>query len=104
MRRLYFWIYRPHCLLSKYYYVCLFDDHGVDDCKTVSMTQWSTDNQTLIVHGASEIDEKDNYITIMRVPKLGCLECKQMRDDDVDGSVYIYYVFIYALSYLLNEL
>ncbi|XP_058811749.1 uncharacterized protein LOC131676608 [Topomyia yanbarensis] len=76
---LYFWIYRPHFLLSKYFQVCLFDDHGVDDIKTVSITQWKTDQQLLIVHGASE-KEEDSYITVVRVPKLGCLECKKLRD------------------------
>ncbi|XP_055617132.1 uncharacterized protein LOC129762672 [Toxorhynchites rutilus septentrionalis] len=84
---LYFWIYRPHFLLSKYFHVCLFDDHGVDDIKTVSITQWNTDQQLLIVHGASEKDDFDSYITVVRVPRLGCLDCKQLRDaDEEDGN------------------
>ncbi|XP_065079248.1 uncharacterized protein LOC135702160 [Ochlerotatus camptorhynchus] len=84
---LYFWIYRPHFLLSKYFHVCLFDDHGVDDIKTVSITQWKTDQQLLIIHGASEKEDLDSYITVVRVPKLGCMDCKQMRDaDEEDGN------------------
>ncbi|XP_055607537.1 uncharacterized protein LOC129755166 [Uranotaenia lowii] len=77
---LYFWIYRPHFLLSKYFHVCLFDDHGVDDIKTVSITQWKTDRQLLVVHGASEKEDCDSYMTLVRVPRLGCLECRQVRD------------------------
>ncbi|XP_053680898.1 uncharacterized protein LOC128731779 [Anopheles nili] len=77
---LYFWIYRPHMLLSKYFHVCLFDDHGVDEIKSVTITQWKTDNQLLIVHGGNMNDESDSYVTMVRVPKLGCLDCKQVRD------------------------
>ncbi|XP_019541474.3 uncharacterized protein LOC109412287 [Aedes albopictus] len=84
---LYFWIYRPHFLLSKYFQVCLFDDHGVDDIKTVSITQWKTDQRLLIVHGASEKEDMDSYVTVVRVPKLGCMDCKQMRTaDEEDGG------------------
>ncbi|XP_055525747.1 uncharacterized protein LOC129718735 [Wyeomyia smithii] len=84
---LYFWIYRPHFLLSKYFQVCLFDDHGVDGIKTVTITQWKTDQQLLIVHGASEKDDFDSYVTVVRVPKLGCLDCKKIRDaDEEDGN------------------
>lgn len=87
---LYFWIYRPHFLLSKYFQVCLFDDHGVDDIKTVSMTQWKTDQRLLLVHGASEKDDCDSYVTVVRVPTLGCLDCRKLRDEtaeeDGEGS------------------
>ncbi|XP_053689538.1 uncharacterized protein LOC128738436 [Sabethes cyaneus] len=84
---LYFWIYRPHFLLSKYFQVCLFDDHGVDGIKTVTITQWKTDQQLLIVHGASEKEDFDSYVTVVRVPKLGCLDCKKIRDaDEEEGS------------------
>ncbi|XP_062534995.1 uncharacterized protein LOC134204184 [Armigeres subalbatus] len=83
---LYFWIYRPHFLLSKYFHVCLFDDHGVDDMKTVSITQWKTDQRLLIIHGASEKDDLDSYVTVVRVPKLGCMDCKQMRIADEDDG------------------
>ncbi|EAT42239.1 AAEL006208-PA, partial [Aedes aegypti] len=83
---LYFWIYRPHFLLSKYFHVCLFDDHGVDDIKTVSITQWKTDQRLLIVHGASEKEDQDSYVTVVRVPKLGCMDCKQMRDADEEDA------------------
>uniref|UniRef100_A0A182NG50 DDB1- and CUL4-associated factor 15 WD40 repeat-containing domain-containing protein n=1 Tax=Anopheles dirus TaxID=7168 RepID=A0A182NG50_9DIPT len=77
---LYFWIYRPHMLLNKYFHVCLFDDHGVDGIKSVSITQWKTEGQLLIVHGGNLKDDADSYVTIVRVPKLGCLDCKQVRD------------------------
>ncbi|XP_039445838.1 uncharacterized protein LOC120425387 [Culex pipiens pallens] len=81
---LYFWIYRPHFLLSKYFQVCLFDDHGVDDIKTVSMTQWKTDQRLLLVHGASEKDDCDSYVTVVRVPTLGCLDCRKLRDETAE--------------------
>uniref|UniRef100_A0A182IQT7 DDB1- and CUL4-associated factor 15 WD40 repeat-containing domain-containing protein n=1 Tax=Anopheles atroparvus TaxID=41427 RepID=A0A182IQT7_ANOAO len=77
---LYFWIYRPHVPLSKYFHVCLFDDHRVDEIRSVSFTQWKTESQLLIVHGSSTNDESDSYVTMVRVPKLGCLDCKQVRD------------------------
>lgn len=80
--RLFFWIYRPHNLLSKYYNTCLFDDHGLDRTKTVTMTQWKSDPRTLIIHGASEDENEDSsYYTIVSVPKLGCLDCRKLRDD-----------------------
>ncbi|XP_050068332.1 uncharacterized protein LOC126556847 [Anopheles maculipalpis] len=77
---LYFWIYRPHVLLSKYFHVCLFDDHGVGEIKSVSITQWKTDSQLLIVHGGNWNEDSESYVTMVRVPKLGCLDCKQVRD------------------------
>lgn len=79
--RLYFWIYRPHNLLSKYFNVCLFDDHGVDNLKVVSISQWMSNPRTLIVHGAGECDNEDSYISVVSVPKLGCLDCKQIHDE-----------------------
>ncbi|XP_050087614.1 uncharacterized protein LOC126572392 [Anopheles aquasalis] len=83
---LYFWIYRPHVLLSKYFHVCLFDDHGVDEIKSVSITQWKTDSQLLIVHGGNLNEESDSYVTMVRVPKLGCLECRVVRDAQSGGD------------------
>ncbi|XP_058057363.1 uncharacterized protein LOC131208582 [Anopheles bellator] len=77
---LFFWIYRPHMLLSKYFQVCLFDDHGVDEIKNVSITQWKTDSGLLIVHGGNMNEESDSYVTMVRVPKLGCLDCRVVRD------------------------
>ncbi|KFB36471.1 AGAP004062-PA-like protein [Anopheles sinensis] len=77
---LYFWIYRPHVPLSKYFHVCLFDDHRVDEIRSVSFTQWKTESQLLIAHGSCINDESDSYVTMVRVPKLGCLDCKQVRD------------------------
>ncbi|XP_017472984.1 PREDICTED: uncharacterized protein LOC108363958 [Rhagoletis zephyria] len=78
---LYFWIYQPHKPLRSYYTCCLFDDHGVDNLKKVTMTQWKcSDPRILIVHGAAENENEDSYITYVKVPKLGCLDCKKMRD------------------------
>lgn len=71
-------------MLVNYYKVCLFDDHGVDNMKTVTMTQWLNDSRFLIVHGASESFQEDSYITIASVPKLGCKDCIQMRDNELD--------------------
>ena len=96
---LYFWIYVPHSLLSKYYNVCLFDDHSVDDLKVVTMTQWSSDLRTLIIHGASEIDDQDSFISLIRIPKMGCLDCKIMRDNEF---LEISEHFLKYLSYIIN--
>lgn len=64
------------------YTVNLFDDHGAEDIKCVVMTQWSSDPRTLVVHGSSEIDDQHSFVTIVRVPKLGCLSCKQLHEND----------------------
>ncbi|XP_055678526.1 uncharacterized protein LOC129787187 [Lutzomyia longipalpis] len=80
---LFFWIYRPHCMLKNYYKVCLFDDHGVDNMKTVTMTQWMTNPRYLIVHGESASFHEDSYITIASVPKLGCRDCTELRRTDI---------------------
>lgn len=87
--RLYFWIYRPHNLLYKYFTVCLFDDHGVDNIKTVTMAQWKSNPRVLVVHGGGSFESEDSYITVVAVPNLGCLDCKTVRDefcaDSIDG-------------------
>lgn len=80
---LFFWIYQPHRALRGFYKCCLFDDHGVDNLKEVSMIQWKNcDPRILIVHGASEEENEDSYITYIKVPKLGCLECRKQRDSE----------------------
>lgn len=58
----------------------------MDNFKIVTMTQWIENPRTLIIHGASEIDEGNSHITIVSVPKLGCLDCKKMRDDYSDDN------------------
>jgi len=46
------------------------------------MTQWkNTQHQILVVHGAATEEGEDSYITYVKVPKLGCLECKKLNDD-----------------------
>lgn len=73
----------------KYYKVCLFDDHRVDSIKTVSMTQWSSNTGIVVVHGTNESETGDSYLTVVSVPKLGCMDCRQLRDeyypDLIDG-------------------
>lgn len=81
---LYFWTYKPHCVLDKFFEVCLFDDHGVSDLKTVSMVQWKSNPDVLVVHGESEEDTEDSYITIAKVPKQGCLDCRKLKETQVD--------------------
>ncbi|XP_063706620.1 uncharacterized protein LOC134835636 [Culicoides brevitarsis] len=82
--KLFFWIYRPHNPLHKYFSISLFDDHGIDGMKKVSMTQWSTQSAVLVVHGESDNLETDSYVTYVRVPKLGCLDCRELRRDYFD--------------------
>lgn len=84
--RLFFWIYRPHQLLGKYYSICLFDDHGVDNMMSVTICQWFSSSRTLIVHGASEYENEDSFVSIVAVPRLGCLDCRQMRDEHYTGN------------------
>ncbi|XP_017100838.2 uncharacterized protein [Drosophila bipectinata] len=79
---LYFWLFHPHKKLRYFFSRRLFDDHVVDNTKTVSMTQWkNAQHQILVVHGAATEEGEDNYITYVKVPKLGCLECKKLNDD-----------------------
>ncbi|XP_055903449.1 uncharacterized protein LOC129939453 [Eupeodes corollae] len=82
---LYFWIYRPHQPLRRFFKSCLFDDHGADNLKTVTMAQWVTNPRVLIVHGAAENENEESYLTYVKVPKLGCLDCKKLREFDEDG-------------------
>lgn len=68
--------------------VNLFDDHGAEDIKCVTMTQWSSDSRTLIVHGSCEIDDHYSFVSIVKVPTLGCLFCKQLRASEVSENVF----------------
>lgn len=53
------------------------------------MTQWKSDLRTLIIHGASDIDDTESFVSIIRIPKLACLECKTLRDSDfLDGGEF----------------
>ncbi|XP_065372425.1 uncharacterized protein LOC135964204 [Calliphora vicina] len=86
---LFFWIYQPFKPLRNFYKCCLFDDHGVDNMKKVSMIQWKNcDPRILIVHGASEDEHEDSYITYVKVPKLGCLDCKKLREFEEDDGYF----------------
>lgn len=79
---LYFWLFQPHKKLRHFFSRRLFDDHVVDNLKTVTMTQWkNADKQILLVHGAATEESEESYITYVKVPKLGCLECKKLNDD-----------------------
>lgn len=60
----------------------LFDDHGAEDIKCVNMTQWFGDNRTLIIHGSSELDDQHSFLSIVRVPSLGCLDCRAIRESE----------------------
>lgn len=86
---MYFWIYRPHNLLHKYFTITVFDDHGVDNIKVVTISQWKSNPQVLIVHGSGGNDGEDSYVSIVAVPNLSCFECKKQRDefysDSMDG-------------------
>lgn len=89
--------------MDKFFKVCLFDDHGVDNLKIVTMTQWLTNSRTLIVHGASDYENEDSYISIIAVPKLGCLDCKVFRDEYSDDSEYSR-VFCFCYTYIYTFL
>lgn len=52
------------------------------------MTQWSSDPRTLIVHGSSEIDDQHSFVSIVRVPSLGCTSCKQLRETEVSDHPF----------------
>ena len=78
----------------------MFDDHGVDNLKAVTMTQWYSKPGILIVHGASEFENEDSYITIFRVPKLGCLDCKELRE--IDGKINNYELSIKYHNFTIN--
>ncbi|XP_033149078.1 uncharacterized protein LOC117134687 isoform X2 [Drosophila busckii] len=79
---LYLWIFQPHKKLRYCFSRRLFDDHVVDNLKSVTVTQWkNADKQILVVHGASIDESEESYITFVRVPKLGCVECKKINDD-----------------------
>ncbi|KAH8359471.1 hypothetical protein KR093_006955 [Drosophila rubida] len=79
---LYFWLFQPHKKLRYFFSRRLFDDHVVDNLKSVTMTQWkNADKHILVVHGAATEESEESYITYVKVPKLGCLECKKLNDD-----------------------
>lgn len=46
------------------------------------MTQWQNDSKLLIVHGSSEIEDQHSFVSIVRVPSMGCRSCKQLREND----------------------
>lgn len=52
----------------------------------MTMTQWSSDPRTLVVHGSSEIDDQHSFVTIVRVPSLGCFTCKQLHESDAQAN------------------
>lgn len=92
-------------MLYKYFTVCLFDDHGVDNIKTVTMSQWKSNARTLIVHGSGGSESEDSYITIVAVPNLGCLDCKKIRDefDTGDGNLAnCVFCFVFLCVKILN--
>lgn len=78
--RLFFWIYRPHQLLRKYYSRCLFDNRGADNEVRVTMCQWPGRPRTLVVHGSCKYEHEDSYVSVVAVPRLGCLDCRRLRD------------------------
>lgn len=52
------------------------------------MSQWKNDSSTLIVHGSSEIDDQHSFISLIKLPKVGCLSCKKLRDNDSTDNVF----------------
>lgn len=52
------------------------------------MIQWTNDSSILIVHGSSEIDDQHSFVSIITVPKIGCLSCKKLRDNDSSDNIF----------------
>jgi len=52
------------------------------------MTQWKNDPRTLVIHGSSEIDDQHSFLSIIRVPKLGCMSCKMLRENDTSDDLF----------------
>lgn len=40
------------------------------------------------MHGAPEEENEDSYITYVKVPKLGCNECRKLRDLDGENRKF----------------
>lgn len=83
--RLYFWIFNPNKPLVEYHHVRLFDLSC--NMRHVTIVQWPTNPRYLIVVGTEYTDfSLDSMITIVSVPKIGCSECKILRDLYDDDS------------------
>lgn len=71
------------------------------------MIQWKTDARTLVIHGGSDDENEDSsYYTVVAVPRLGCLDCKQLRDDhypDSNDCKLIIYTFYFLLNCFLPK-
>lgn len=68
-------------MMKRYYTVPLLIHEWFFLSWDINMMQWSTDSKTLIVYGITNDYGRINYdIIVLRVPQLGCLECKQIRD------------------------
>lgn len=52
------------------------------------MTQWKNDPRTLVIHGAGMMDDQHSFMTITRIPKLGCLGCKKLREIDTTDNLF----------------
>lgn len=52
------------------------------------MTQWYTDNRILIVHGSSEIDDQHSFISVVRVPTIGCASCRQLQENEPNDHLF----------------
>lgn len=94
---LYLWIFKPHQPLEKFLEVLLFDDHGVSDLKTVTIVQWKSHPDVLVIHGDAQEDTEDSYFTIVKVPKQGCLDCRKSKEMDEGGKFFLLITFFFSL-------
>lgn len=44
------------------------------------MCQWLGTPGTIVVHGSCKYDSEDSYVSVLAVPRLGCLACRRLRD------------------------
>lgn len=62
-----------------------------------------------IVHGSSEIEDHNSFVSVLRIPKLGCVSCKKLRESDtVDRPFQAYELCIKCnltihIKYRFNE-
>ncbi len=56
------------------------------------------------MHGAGECDNEDSYISVVSVPKLGCMDCKKIHEElNADPSECKYMKFYNKFDVRFNR-